>query len=322
MTLRTPVCDLLGINVPIGSAGMAGGTATAALAAAVSEAGGLGGLGGIYREGPERLRAEIRATRERTTRPFSVNLWAYIMDRAPQFFDVCIEERVPGVTFSFGPPGAFVGKAKDAGMRVVYQVQTVAGAREAAAAGVDVIIAQGTEAGGHTGGVTTMALVPQAVDAAAGVPVLAAGGIADGRGVAAALALGAQGVVMGTRFVCATEATPSAHAHVERVLSSNADDTIITDVFDIVDGMQWPEGISGRSIATPFAREWHGREDELRQARDGIRAEGATPGEAPERAQSAYAGQASGLIRDVKPAAAIIADILRETEAVLRALPR
>ena len=318
--MKTPVCDLLGIDVPILSAGMAGGTAGPALAAAVSEAGALGGLGGIDRSGPEGLRARIRETRALTSKPFSVNLWCYLLQVAPAFLDVCIEERVPSVTLSFGDPAPFVSKAKDAGVLAIYQAQTVAGAREALAAGVDVIIAQGGEAGGHTGSVATMALVPQTVDIAGAIPVLAAGGIADGRGLVAALALGAQGVVMGTRFVMAEEASPSAHQHRERILAASADDTVYTDVFDIIDGMRWPSGISGRTIRTPFTDEWHGREPELQSARESIRSQSTQPGEAPEAAQSAYAGQSAGLIRDVKPAAVIIRDIMAEAAAVLAGL--
>lgn len=315
--IRTPICDLLGIDAPIGSAGMAGGTAGPALAAAVSNAGGLGGLGGIDRSGPEGLRVRIRETRGLTARPFSVNIWVHILGVAPGFLDVCIEERVPSVTLSFGDPTPYVERLHQAGIKVLHQVQTVAGAAQAASAGVDAIIAQGGEAGGHTGSVATLALVPQAVDAANGVPVLAAGGIADGRGLVAMLALGAQGVIMGTRFVCAEEATPSAHAHRERILAATADDTIFTDVFDIVDGMQWPDGIHGRSILTEFASEWHGREGDLASHRAAIIAASGLPGEAPPDAHSAYAGQSSGLIRDVKPAAAIIRDILAEAEVVL-----
>ncbi len=318
--LRTPACELLGIDLPIASAGMAGGTAGPALAAAVSNAGGLGGLGGIDRGGPEEIRARIRRTRELTQRPFSVNVWVHILGVAPGFLDVCIEERVPSVTLSFGDPTPYAARLHQAGIKVLAQVQTLAGAQIAAAAGVDVIIAQGGEAGGHTGGVATVALVPQAVDAAAGIPVLAAGGIADGRGLVAMLALGAQGVVMGTRFVCAEEATPSAHAHQERIMAATADDTVFTDVFDIVDGMRWPDGIHGRSILTRFAAEWHGREDELLRQREAILASSGVSGEAPPDAQSAYAGQAAGLVRDVKPAAAIIRDIMAEAEAVLARL--
>ena len=317
--LRTKLCDLLDIEVPIGNAGMGGGHAPARLAAAVAEAGGLGGLGGIDRAGPDHLRAEISKTRDLTARPFSVNLWCFVLDAAPQFLDVCMEEQVPSVTLSFGAPGDHARRAKDAGLLVLHQVQTVAGARDAVAAGVDVIIAQGGEGGGHTGSVATMALVPQVVDLAGETPVIAAGGIADGRGVIAALALGAQGVIMGTRFVASEEAG-STGTHQQHIIGATADDTVFTDVFDIVDGMQWPRGISGRTIRTPFSDEWHGREDELRRARDAILAESTVPNEAPERAHSAYAGQSAGLIHDVRPAGQILRDIVAEAEATLAAL--
>jgi NAD(P)H-dependent flavin oxidoreductase YrpB (nitropropane dioxygenase family) len=321
MTIRTPICDLLGIEVPIGNAGMAG-TAGAGLAAAVSEAGGLGGLGGISREGPPALEAAINRVRDLTSAPFSVNLWVHLLEAAPAFLDVALAAKVPSVTLSFGDPTPYVASAHGAGVLVLHQVQTVAGARQAAAAGVDVIIAQGGEAGGHTGSVATMALVPQVVDVAGVVPVIAAGGIADGRGLVAALALGAQAVIMGTRFVAAEESTPMAMHHRERIIEATADDTAFTDVFDIVDGLPWPSGISGRTIATPFVKEWLGREDELRLERDAILLESGRPGETPERAHSAYAGQSSGLVHDVRPAASIIRDIMREAEAVLNALPR
>jgi NAD(P)H-dependent flavin oxidoreductase YrpB (nitropropane dioxygenase family) len=316
--MHTPICDLLGISVPIGNAGMAGGTAGPALAAAVSEAGGLGGLAGIV-DGPETSRERIRALRSMTSKPFSVNLWVHLLSAAPGLFDVCLEERVPSITLSFGDPTTFVAKAHGAGVRVLCQVQTVAGARQAVAAGVDVIIAQGGEAGGHTGSVATMALVPQVVDVAGGIPVIAAGGIADGRGLVAALALGAQGVIMGTRFVASAEATPSATGHRERIVAATADDTAFTDVFDVIDQIRFPEGIHGRVVRTPFVDEWYGREEELRAARAAIMAE-APKGEVPLRAHSAYAGQSAGLVREVKPAAAIIADVLREAEAVLAKL--
>ncbi len=321
MTIRTPLCDLLGIDVPIGNAGMAGGTAGPALAAAVAEAGGLGALGGIDRVGPEGLRARIRQTRELTKRPFSVNVWVHIIPVAPAFLDVCIEERVPSITFSFGDPSPYVARARAAGIRVLHQAQSLADARAAAAARVDAIIAQGGEAGGHSlGNASTMAFAPAAVDVADGVPVIATGGIADGRGFVAALALGAQGVIMGTRFVAATEATPPAHGHREKILAAGVDDTIFTDVFDVVDGLRWPAGIGGRSIRTPFAEEWHGRSAELAAQREAILAESTHPGEAPERAHSAYAGQSAGLVHDVKPAAQIIRDVMAEAEVVLRQL--
>lgn len=323
MTLHTPLCDLLGIDVPIGNAGMAGGTAGPALAAAVSNAGGVGGLGGVDRVGPEGLRARIRETRALTSRPFSVNLWVHLMPIAPAFLDVCVGERVPSITFSFGDPAPYVARVHDAGILLLHQAQSLADAKAAAAAGVDVIIAQGGEAGGHSAGnATTMALVPAAVDVAGGIPVIATGGIADGRGLVAALALGAQGVIMGTRFVAATEATPSEHDHREKIVAASVDDTIFSDTFDIIMGMRWPAGIAGRSIRSPFAEEWYGRSDELAAQRDAILAESPRPGEAPERAHSAYAGQSVGLVRDVRPAGQIVRDVMAEAEAVLEKLGR
>jgi nitronate monooxygenase len=241
-------------------------------------------------------------------------LWCWLLDAAPAFLDVCIEERVPSVTLSFGPMGTHAKRAREAGMLVIRQVQTVGGARDALRAGVDVIIAQGSEAGGHTGSVATMALVPQVVDLAGDIPVLAAGGIADGRGLVAALALGAQGVVMGTRFVTALEAG-SSDRHRARILEASADDTVFTDVFDIVEGAQWPDGISGRTIRSSFTDQWHGREDQLRAARDVIRAESN-----PLAEHGAFAGQASGLVREVKPAAEIVADVMEDAAAVLSRL--
>jgi nitronate monooxygenase len=313
--IHTAFCERFGIEHPVGNAGMAGGAAGPALAAAVSEAGGLGGLGGIDRRGPEYLRGLIREVRERTQRPFSVNLWAFVLEGGGvRFLDVCIEERVPSVTLSFGDATPYVAAVQGAGVRVLYQTQTVEGARRAAAAGVDAIIAQGGEAGGHTGAVATMPLVPACVDVAGDIPVLAAGGIADGRGLAAALALGAQGAILGTRFVCAVEATPSAAQHRERIVAATADDTLYTDVFDIIDGLRWPDGISGRTIRTEFAAAWHGREDDLRREREHILASSPAPGEAPPEAHSAYAGQSAGLVHDVRPAGEIVRSIVIEAE--------
>jgi nitronate monooxygenase len=322
VTIRTPLCDLLGIDIPIGNAGMAGGTALAPLAIAVSKAGGLGAIGGIDRRGPAFLREQIHAVRAATDRPFSINLIAWILDVAPAFLDVCIEERVPSVTMSFGDAGPHIARTKDAGITVIRQVQTIAAAREAVAQGVDVLIAQGGEAGGHTGSVATMAFVPQVVDLAAGIPVMAAGGIADGRGLVAALALGAQGVIMGTRFVASDECTTSAPEHREKIIAATADDTIFTDVFDIVAGIKWPTGISGRSIKTAFTAQWHGRESDLAALRAQIIAESARPNEMPELAHSACAGQSAGLINEVKPAAAILREIVAEAGAVLPNLGR
>jgi nitronate monooxygenase len=201
--IRTRLCELLTIDHPILNAPMAG-TAGAALAAAVSEAGGFGMIGGTSRGGPDWLRAQIRAARAHTARPFG----AGFISSFPGIDDlvhVALDEQVAAINHSFADPAPYVAAAHAAGVKVLAQVQTVAHAAAAASAGVDVIIAQGTEAGGHTGTSGTLALVPAVLEAVGGIPVVAAGGIADGRGLAAVLMLGAVGAWMGTRFVASRE---------------------------------------------------------------------------------------------------------------------
>src|SRR5438270_13819716 len=201
--IHTRICDLLGITHPIVNAPMAG-TATADLAAAVSNAGGFGLIGGSGGDA-DWLRAQIRAARERTDRPFGVGFIS-IYPGVDDLVRVALEERVAAMTHSFTNPSPYVAAAHAAGIAVIAQVQTVAQAVIAARAGVDAITAQGTEAGGHTGTRSaTLPLVPAVIDAVGNVPVIAAGGIADGRGLAAALMLGAEGVWMGTRFLASHE---------------------------------------------------------------------------------------------------------------------
>ncbi|HEX5165602.1 MAG TPA: nitronate monooxygenase, partial [Thermomicrobiales bacterium] len=201
--LRTPLCDLLGIDVPIVQAPMIQ-AATARLAAEVSNAGGLGSLSTVMLPAAK-LREEIAQVQERAERPFNVN---HIMNQFdPEAWQATLEAWPPVISFALGDPGEYVEQAHAVGSLVMQQVVTVASARRAAERGVDVIIAQGSEAGGNSGLVSTLALVPQVVDAVAPIPVVAAGGIADGRGLAAVLMLGAQGVNMGTRFLASREAT-------------------------------------------------------------------------------------------------------------------
>jgi nitronate monooxygenase len=273
-SLSTPLCDLLGIRYPVVQAPMAGGWTTPDLVSAVSNAGGFGSLAGAGVP-PERLRKEIRAVKERTDRPFGVNFLlappgpgSQDVAAAQRFLDgfrerfglpsggttslgvppppledqleVVFEERVPVLSLALGDPGELVERAHAEGMLVVSMVTTVGDAVRAAEGGMDVVVAQGAEAGGHrsvvelgSGGevplVGTLALVPQVVDAV-GVPVVAAGGIVDGRGLVAALALGAAGVQMGTRFLLARES--GAHpAYRRRLLAATEVDTVVTRVF-------------------------------------------------------------------------------------------
>ena len=312
---RTRVCEVLGIDVPVVQAGMATFT-SAELVAAVSNAGGLGILGALLRP-PDELRDEIRRIRTLTDRPFGVNHVIAHLDATA--LDVTFAERVPVLSTSWGDPAALVARAHADGMRVVHQVPTAAQAAAAARAGVDVIVGQGTDGGGHVGFVGTMPLLPAVVDAANGVPVLAAGGIVDGRGLAAALALGADGVLMGTRFL----ATPEAPIHPryrDAIVGADESTTIRTESFDRATGMVWP-GAEMRAIRNRFLADWAHRPD----------AAGAHAAElGPQLMQAlgagdmdifpAMAGQGCGLIADVRPAAEIVRKTVSEAEAVLRRL--
>jgi nitronate monooxygenase len=316
--LHTRICDLLGIAHPILNAPMAG-TAGAALAVAVSEAGGLGVIGGSNSDATW-LREQIRAVREGTDKPFGVG---FISSRPglEELTAVAIAERVPVVTHSFADPTPFVADVHAAGILMVVQVQTVAQARIAARAGVDAIAAQGTEAGGHTGYSATMPLVPAVVDVAGGIPVIAAGGIADGRGVAAAFMLGADGVWMGSRFVASVEAQGADWVK-ERVVAASTDDTVLTRAYDLATQAPFPPGIGDRVVRNAFTDAWSGREEEVVARREELRAalvraakEG-DAGVAPTRA-----GNAVGLIHAVEPAGAIVRAIIAETERILHERP-
>src|ERR1700737_227600 len=237
--LRTPVCDLLQIDHPIALGGM-GSVYAPELVAAVSSAGGLGAMGCHYLV-PEQVRAGSAAVRERTNRPFALNFLLFDMEEDSFASALALEPAV----IAFAWPRAdqdvkpYVDRAHAAGSKVTFMAGGVPEAVKAAQAGADVIIAQGTEGGGHVGWQTTMTLVPMVVDAVAPIPVLAAGGIADGRGLAAALALGADGVLLGTRFL-ASEESPIAKGFKQAILESDGHDTLVTDIPDVAHGHVWP----------------------------------------------------------------------------------
>jgi NAD(P)H-dependent flavin oxidoreductase YrpB (nitropropane dioxygenase family) len=253
---RTPLCDLLGIEHPILSAGISAG-AGPELAAAVSNAGGLGvvGMSGFP---PDLLRERLAATRALTGRPFGVNV---ILDdqgdpeRAELVRERChvlIEERVPLLVLFVGDPAPYVDPAHEAGVKVAVQVGSPAEARRAADAGVDVVLVQGVEAGGHVVARTGLFVnLPTTVDAVAPVPVVASGGIADGRGLAAALALGAQGVSLGTRFVASEEAFVRED-YKRRVAEAGAEATVYSeDLFDV-----WWPNVPHRTLKAQVFEEW------------------------------------------------------------------
>jgi nitronate monooxygenase len=367
MSLRTPLCDLLGIEVPILQSGM-GQVAGPELVAEVCEAGGLGIVAGLYLE-PDELRARLRKVRTLTRRPFGVNLWLHADLRPPadvarvpeatvqavqavlnrfrarlglpardgrppavaDVVDSCVEvildEHVPVFSVALGiPDAALVARCHAQGTRVISMAASVADARAQAGAGVDAIVAQGAEAGGHRSigdkppspaavAVGTIALVPQVVDAVR-VPVVAAGGLADGRGLVAALALGAQGVLLGTRFVATRESAAKAF-HKKALLEAESDATALSDSVS---------GLWARYLANTYVREYDAARAPVlpglvqTAAAQDIFAEGAR------REDPAYVpmatGQSVGLVRDLPGAREVVEALVREAEAVLARLPR
>ena len=311
--LHTPICDLFGIEYPIMLAGM-GGVTTAPLVAAVSNCGGLGVIGAATME-PEELRRQIRETRERTSKPFAVDLLAPIPESIRPQVQVIFEEDVRVFVAGLAVPSDFIDEMHERGIKVIVMCGKVRHAQKSEAAGADVVAAQGTEAGGHTGEIGTLALVPQVVDAVR-IPVLAAGGIVDGRGVVASLALGAQGVVIGTRFVASNE-SQAADGYRKAIVDAQDDSTLRTRAYT---------GKPARTIRTRYAEEWEKKADEIQPfpMQAGISVQqgvmdymGHTTQFDPQRT-FLPAGQGSGGIHEIKPAAEIFQDIVREAEAVIR----
>ncbi|HYL73585.1 MAG TPA: nitronate monooxygenase [Bryobacteraceae bacterium] len=331
--LHTRVCDLLGIDVPIFVAPMGPSVTSPELAAAVSNAGGLG-IVSFGANPPDLLRELIRRIRSLTTRPFGVNMILHFP--VDDHVKVCIEEKVPVISFFWGDPSPFVEPAHAAGLKVIDQVGSVEAAKRSAKGGVDVVIAQGVEAGGHIAGqVSTMALIPRVVDAIAPTPVIAAGGIADARGVVSALALGAQGVAMGTRFL----ATPEANAHAaykQRVLESTEEDTVRTTLF----GYAWPNA-PHRTLRTKFVDQWLSQEARGSEQRrdEPVVGETTLGGHRQEvrrfmcfppgvdttgdiESMSLLAGQGVGLVNEIKPAGQIVNELVESVSRIILELGR
>ncbi len=246
--MNNRLCEMLGIEYPIFQGGMAW-VADAALAASVSEAGGLGTIAGMNSNAVQ-LRAEIRKLREKTDRPFAVNIML-MSPFAEEVSDVVIEEKVPVVTTGAGNPSKYMKKWNDAGIKVIPVVASVALGKMMEKNGACAVIAEGLEAGGHIGPLTTMTLIPMLSDKIS-IPIIAAGGIADGRGFLAALTLGAEGIQMGTRFLSSTDNTIS-HEYRMRVIKAGDRDTIVTGE---------KTGHPVRSLKSPFSREFKKIEDD------------------------------------------------------------
>jgi NAD(P)H-dependent flavin oxidoreductase YrpB (nitropropane dioxygenase family) len=315
--IHTPVCDLLRIRHPVVLGGMATGTSVP-LVAAVSNAGGLGTLG-MGRTPAEQIPKDIAAIREATKGPFGVNFLLFLT-REPAL-DAALDARPPVFAAAWARADqdlrALFARAHEAGSQVMYMAGTVREARRAKAAGADVIVAQGTEGGGHVGWMASMAILPMIVDAVSPTPVLAAGGIADGRGLAAALALGAQGALLGTRFL-ATKESPLHPNFKQALLDSDGHDTVLTEIPDIARATVWP-GAMARSRRNAFIERWMGREWELRARQPEVAAalqRALETGDADN--MSLLIGQDAGLIQDIPPAGEIVERIVVEAEALLR----
>jgi len=316
--IRTPICSLLGIRHPVLQGGMAGHTSVE-LAAAVSNAGGLGILG-LGRTAVDRISEEIRNLRALTPQPFGVNF--LLFDARDGAIDAALQERPRVFAAAWARAdqdlAAIFRRAHAAGCVVMYQAETVAQALRAKAAGADVIVAQGTEGGGHVGWMGSMALIPTIVDAVGdGTAVLAAGGIADGRGLAAALALGAQGALIGTRFL-ATKESPLHPNFKQALLESDGHDTVLTEIPDIARANVWP-GAMARVRRNSFIERWAGREWALRARQSEALAalQKATASGDAENA-TLFIGQDAGLIHDLPAAAELVERVVTDAERLLK----
>lgn len=317
MPLHTELTKRFDLQFPIVSAPM-GAVAGGRLAAAVSRAGGLGLIGPGYL-GTDWVDAQFVAAEGA---PVGIGFITWDLQRAPERLEAALAHRPAAVMLSFGDPEPFLPAIRDAGARVILQVQTLAAARHAAALGADLIVAQGTEAGGHGGSRALFPLLPAVVDAVAPIPVVAAGGIADGRGLVAALALGAQGALIGTRFYAAEEALGFASAKA-RLVSASGDTTVRTQVFDIVRGLPWPSEFTGRAVRNAFADRWHGHEAQLRAALPDEQRRYLDATSAGDWATAVlWAGEGLDLIDAVLPTAVIVERLMQEARAVLRTLSR
>lgn len=320
MAITTALTRLLGITHPIILAPM-GGVAGGRLAAAVSQAGGFGMIGGGYGDpkagygGEAWMDDQFRAAGNAR---IGVGYITWSLARFPKLFDQALARSPKVFGLAFGDEKLFAPRIKAAGITLLCQVQDLDGAKRALDAGADILVAQGTEAGGHgKSGRTTMTLTPAIADIAGKVPVVAAGGLSDGRGLAAALMLGASGILAGTRFWASPEALGSDNAK-QLLTEAKSDDTLRTSVFDIVRELHWPEGYTGRAIVNDFSRQWHGREADLEQNLSRETESYWAAAKAGDTSKAVvFAGEGLDLIHDIKPAGDIVRMIAADAERLL-----
>jgi nitronate monooxygenase len=326
--LRTKICELLDIQYPIISAPMGPDISGPELVAAVSNAGGFGILQAQFAP-PSVFRDTLRKVRGLTDKPFAVNFLLHLP--IEEQFQICLEEQVPAIGFFWGDPAPYIQRAHEAGIKVLHQVGSTKHASASAKAGVDIIIAQGIEAGGHVAGeVSTLALLPGLIKTVAPVPVAAAGGIADASGAAAMLTLGADAVVLGTRFL----ATEESHAHPyykEKIIKASAEDTVRTILF----GHGWPNA-PHRVLRTDFVNKWIDNVEQTQEGRDDEPVLGNTiiagqempllrfMGMPPNAdvtgdidSMAFHAGQCAGMIHEILPAAQVVKDLVEGIEQIM-----
>src|SRR3954471_7348484 len=314
MPITTPLTQLLGIKHPILLAPM-DTIAGSRLTRAVSEAGGFGILGGGYGD-QERLEAETRQLRGFAS--FGIGFITWSLARQPRLLDIALDANPQAIMLSFGDPAPFAARIRACGARLICQVQSEDMAKQALDAGADILIAQGTEAGGHGASRTTVDIVPAIVDFAAGrVPVVAAGGIADGRGLAAMMMLGASGVLIGTRFYASQECDGPEEAK-RRICAASGGNSVRGIIFDLSRNNVWPAPFTGRCLVNDHARRWIGREVELMQNVAAVAVDyAAAKASGDFDIAAVIAGEAVGLIHDIPPAAEIVGRIATEAEQLL-----
>jgi nitronate monooxygenase len=313
--LATPLTSLLRIKHPILSAPMAT-IAGARLVAAVGEAGGFGILGGGY--GDKAWLEQETAKLQKSKAPFGIGFITWSVAKQPELLDIALKARPRAIMLSFGNPKPHAASIRAAGSLLICQVQSEDMAREALDAGADILIAQGSEAGGHGASRTLIDIVPSVIDLAAGrVPVVAAGGLADGRGLAAMMMLGASGVMLGTRFYASLECDGADEAK-KRICAASSGETVRSIIFDVSRKLWWPAPFTGRALINDHARRWMGREVELVQNVEAVAVDYAAARDVGNfDIAGVFAGDGVGLIHDIPPAAEIVERIAAEADQIL-----
>lgn len=313
--LNTTLTTSWHLRYPIIGAPMAGASA-GRLAHAVSQAGGLGMIGVGSQTPVEFIAREAAIARGQDQTRFGIGLMAWALEKRPELLDAALQAQPFLISISFGSPVPYVERVHRQGILLATQIHSQAEALEAAQAGVDLVVAQGAEAGGHTGQVSTLPLL-QIVLEAVQTPVVAAGGIASPRGVAAALAAGAQGVWVGTCLLAALESATSEQAR-ERIVQAQETETTLTRVFDLAQGLAWPEQFPGRALRNRFTEAWDARPEEVPAAAQARQALAEAIKQRDYDLAVIYAGQAVGLVTRQQPAGDIIRSLGDGAEHLLR----